>query len=40
MNILQAFSINADKEEGEFYRPHSIVELIASLIELFDLYGP
>lgn len=23
---LQAFSINADKEEGEFYTPHSIVE--------------
>ncbi len=42
MNILQAFSINADKEEGEFYTPHSIVELIASLIEPFDgtVYDP
>lgn len=29
--FLQAFSINADKEEGEFYTPHSIVELIASI---------
>lgn len=39
---LQAFSINQDKEEGEFYTPHSIVELIASLIEPFDgtLYDP
>ena len=25
--FLQAFSINADKEEGEFYTPHSIVEM-------------
>ena len=40
--FLQAFSINADKEEGEFYTPHSIVELIASLIEPFNgtLYDP
>lgn len=40
--FLQEFSINADKEEGEFYTPHSIVELIASLIEPFDgtLYDP
>ena len=40
--FLQAFSINADKEEGEFYTPHSIVELIASLIEPFDgtVYDP
>ena len=39
---LQAFSINQDKEEGEFYTPHSIVELIATLIEPFDgtLYDP
>lgn len=34
--FLQAFSINADKEEGQFYTPHSIVELIASLIEPYD----
>ncbi len=40
--FLQAFSINADKEEGEFYTPHSIVELIASLIEPYDgtIYDP
>ena len=40
--FLQAFAINADKEEGEFYTPHSIVELIASLIEPFDgtIYDP
>ena len=40
--FLQAFSINADKEEGEFYTPHSIVELIAALIEPFDgtVYDP
>ncbi|WP_458399859.1 HsdM family class I SAM-dependent methyltransferase, partial [Mailhella sp.] len=39
---LQAFSIKAEKEEGEFYTPHSIVELIASLIEPFDgtIYDP
>lgn len=40
--FLQAFSINADKEEGEFYTPHSIVETIASLIEPYDgtIYDP
>lgn len=40
--FLQAFSINADKEDGEFYTPHSVVELIASLIEPFDgtIYDP
>lgn len=40
--FLQAFSINQDKEEGEFYTPHSIVELIAELIEPYDgsLYDP
>ncbi len=40
--FLQAFSINADKEEGEFYTPHSIVELIAALIEPYDgtVYDP
>ena len=39
---LQAFSINADKEEGEFYTPRSLVELIATMIEPFDgkLYDP
>ncbi|WP_290382954.1 N-6 DNA methylase [uncultured Duncaniella sp.] len=40
--FLQAFAINANKEDGEFYTPHSIVELIATLIEPFDgtLYDP
>ena len=40
--FLQAFSINADKEEGEFYTPQSIVELIAALIEPYDgtIYDP
>ena len=40
--FLQAFSINADKEEGEFYTPHSVVELIAALIEPWDgtIYDP
>lgn len=40
--FLQAFSINADKEEGEFYTPHSIVELICELIEPYDgtIYDP
>ena len=40
--FLQAFSINADKEEGEFYTPHSIVELICDLIEPYDgtIYDP
>lgn len=40
--FLQAFALNAEKEEGEFYTPHSIVELIASLIEPYDgtIYDP
>lgn len=40
--FLQAFSINQDKEEGEFYTPHSIVQLIAELIEPYNgtLYDP
>lgn len=40
--FLQAFSINADKEEGEFYTPHSIVELICEMIEPYDgtIYDP
>jgi len=31
--FLQAFAINANKDDGEFYTPQSIVELIATLIE-------
>ncbi len=40
--FLQAFSINADKEEGEFYTPHCVVELIAALVEPWDgtIYDP
>ena len=40
--FLQAFAINANKEDGEFYTPHSVVELIATLIEPFNgvLYDP
>lgn len=40
--FLQQFAVNATKEEGEFYTPQSIVELIASLIEPFDgtIYDP
>lgn len=40
--FLQSFAIKATKEDGEFYTPHSIVELIAALIEPIDgtLYDP
>ena len=40
--FLQQFAVNATKEEGEFYTPQSIVELIASLIEPYDgtIYDP
>lgn len=42
--FLQAYAIQAKdaKEEGEFYTPRSIVELIAELVEPFDgtLYDP
>ena len=40
--FLQAFSINSDKEEGEFYTPQSVVELMANILEPFDgtLYDP
>ena len=40
--FLQAFALNAVNEEGEFYTPHSVVELIASLIEPYDgtIYDP
>lgn len=40
--FLQAFAIHTDKEEGEFYTPQSIVELIATLIEPYDgtIYDP
>lgn len=40
--FLKSFAINATKEDGEFYTPHDIVELIAAFIEPFDgtLYDP
>ena len=42
--FLQAFAVSMkdDKEEGEFYTPESIVELIAALIEPLDgsVYDP
>lgn len=40
--FLKEFAVNATKEEGEFYTPHDIVQLIAGLIEPFDgtIYDP
>lgn len=40
--FLQQFSINADKEEGEFYTPETIVKLMATILEPWDgsLYDP
>jgi len=40
--FLKEFAVNATKEEGEYYTPHDVVELIASFIEPFDgtLYDP
>ena len=40
--FLQEFAVNATKEEGEFYTPHYVVQLIASMIEPYDgtLYDP
>jgi type I restriction enzyme M protein len=40
--FLKEFAVNATKEEGEFYTPHDIVQLIATIIEPFDgtLYDP
>lgn len=40
--FLQQFAVNATKEDGEFYTPQSIVELIAQLIEPYDgtIYDP
>lgn len=34
--FLQEFAVNATKEEGEFYTPHDVVQLIASMIEPYD----
>ena len=40
--FLKEFAVNATKEEGEFYTPHDVVQLIASIIEPYDgtLYDP
>ena len=34
--FLKEFAENATKEEGEFYTPHDVVQLIATVIEPFD----
>ena len=31
--FLKEFAVNATKEEGEFYTPHDVVQLIATMIE-------
>lgn len=33
--FLKEFAVNATKEEGEFYTPHDVVQLIATMIEPF-----
>ncbi|MGI6501625.1 MAG: N-6 DNA methylase [Anaerostipes sp.] len=40
--FLKEFAVNATKEEGEFYTPHDVVNLIATMIEPYDgtLYDP
>ena len=40
--FLKEFAVNATKEEGEFYPPHDVVQLLAAMIEPFDgtLYDP
>lgn len=40
--FLKEFAVNASKEEGEFYTPHDVVQLISTIIEPFDgtLYDP
>ena len=40
--FLKEFAVNATKEEGEYYTPHDVVQLIAAMIEPFDgtLYDP
>lgn len=40
--FLKEFAVNATKEEGEFYTPHDVVQLIATMIEPYDgtLYDP
>ena len=40
--FLKEFAVNATKEEGEFYTPHDVVQLIAAMIDPYDgtLYDP
>ena len=40
--FLKEFAVNATKEEGEYYTPHDVVQMIAALIEPFNgtLYDP
>ncbi len=40
--FLKEFAVNATKEEGEYYTPHDVVQLIAAMIEPFDgtLFDP
>lgn len=40
--FLKEFAVNATKEEGEYYTPHDLVQLIANMIEPFDgtIYDP
>lgn len=40
--FLKEFAVNATKEEGEFYTPHDVVQLIAAMIEPYagSLYDP
>lgn len=40
--FLKEFAVNATKEEGEYYTPHDVVQLIATFIEPYDgtLYDP
>ena len=40
--FLKEFAVNATKEEGEYYTPHDVVQLIAEMIRPFDgtLYDP
>lgn len=34
--FLKEFAVNSTKEEGEFYTPHDVVQLIASMIEPYE----
>lgn len=40
--FLKEFAVNATKEDGEFYTPHDVVQLMAAMIEPYEgtLYDP